>query len=346
MRIPSRLILVLWAVVILLGVGRGVFEESYNGPGPLPRTTDIVIPAGDTGEVSAVLAAEHVIRHRLVFRAAVWLTRGGGPIRAGEFRIRAHASLHEVLYTLRHAPPVEHQMTVPPGRTAIQIADLINALPATKGHVAPPPEGTVLPETYDYTYGTSRKALLNRAETAMRKALAKSWAGRADHLPLKNRQEALTLASIVQLESPKASELPRIAAVYENRLAKGMKLQADPTVIYAVTKGSATALTHQVTDADLATASPYNTYRHKGLPPGPICAPGKAALNAVLHPAQTDDLYFVASGTGGSLFARTMHEQLANIAHYRRLRAMPAPPSAQPDLPKPPPPPPHASASR
>ena len=342
MRIPGRLILILWTLVILLGVGRGVFEESYNGPGPLPHTAAIVVPAGGTGEVARVLAAEHVIRHRLVFEAAVWLTRGAGPIRAGEFRIRAHASLHEVLHTLRHAPPVEHRLTIPPGRTAIQIAAIVNALPAASGHVAPPPDGAVLPETYDYTYGTRRGALLDRAEAAMRRTLAQAWSHRADHLPLKSPQDALILASIVQLESPKAAELPKIAAVYENRLARGMKLQADPTVIYAVTKGRATTLEHKVTDADLAAPSPYNTYRHAGLPPGPICAPGSAALHAVLHPADTQDLYFVASGTGGSLFARSMHEQLANIARYRRQRATAAPAAAVP-LPKPPPPPPAPS---
>jgi UPF0755 protein len=257
-----------------------------------------------------------VISHPLVFRAAVWLTRRDGPVRAGEFLIPARASLHQVLDVLRHAAPVEHEATIPEGLTGAQIAKLLNGLPGAAGRVAAPAEGAVLPQTYAYTLGTARGAILRRAEAAMGVALAGAWAGRDRRIVLASPDAALVLASIVQEETPVAAELPRIAAVYENRLAAGMDLQADPTVIYAAS-GGAVASGLGITRADLAAASPYNTYVKGGLPPGAICSPGIAAIEAVLHPAASDDLYFVATGTGGHVFSKSYSQHLANVAAYR-----------------------------
>jgi conserved hypothetical protein TIGR00247 len=316
----GRLILLLLTLVVTLNLGRMAVQESYDGPGALRVTRNVVIPPGGTATVAAALHRAGVIEYPLIFEMAAWLTRGQGPLQAGEYTFVAHGSLRRVLHTLRFGPAVQHKATIPDGLTATQIADIINALPRATGHVAPPPEGSVLPQTYDYIYDASRKAILARMQRAMRKALAKAWAGRAPGLPLDTPRQAVILASIVQLETPVASELPRIAGVYENRLKQNMKLQADPTVIYAVTKGRATALTHRVDDHDLAVDSPYNTYLHHGLPPGPIAAPGVRAIEAVLHPAATKDLYFVANGAGGHMFARTFSEQLANIARYRASR--------------------------
>lgn len=313
----GRLVLILLTVVVVFSIGRMAVQQSYNGPGALAATTDVYVPPGGTAAVAARLKRAGVIRYTLVFEIAAWITRKQGNLHAGEYRFIAHGSLRRVLHTLRFGPVVQHKATIPEGLTATEIAAIVNALPEATGHVAPPPQGSVLPQTYDYTYGTARGAILARMQAAMKKALAGAWAGRAPNLPLATPHAALILASIVQLETPVAAELPKIAGVYENRLAQGMKLQADPTVIFAITKGAATALPHRVDDSDLAVDSPYNTYLHHGLPPGPIAAPGLAAINAVLHPTPTRALYFVATGKGGHAFARTFQEQLANIARYR-----------------------------
>jgi UPF0755 protein len=313
----GRLILVLMVLVVTANIGNQAVRQSYDGPGALAVTRDVVVPPGGTAAVALVLERAGVIRYPLVFEVAAWITRRQGNLRAGEFEFVAHGSLRRVLHTLRFGPVVQHKATIPEGLTATQIAAIVNALPEASGHVAPPPEGSVLPQTYDYVYGAARPAILRRMQHAMTRALAAAWSARAPDLPVQTPQQALTLASIVQLETPVAAELPKIAGVYENRLAQGMKLQADPTVIFAVTKGRATALPHRVTDHDLATPSAYNTYLHHGLPPGPIASPGIAAIDAVLHPAATQDLFFVATGTGGHVFARTFEEQLANIARVR-----------------------------
>jgi UPF0755 protein len=183
------------------------------------------------------------------------------------------------------------------------------------GVVAAPAEGAVLPQTYNYVYGARRAGILARAEAAAAKALQAAWRGRDGAVDL-TPEQALILASIVQEETPVAAELPEVASVYENRLAQGMKLQADPTVIYAAS-GGAVASGMAITRADLARDSAYNTYVAAGLPPGPICSPGLAALQAVLHPARSNNLYFVATGTGGHVFSRTYKQHLANVAAYR-----------------------------
>ncbi len=273
-----------------------------------------MIPAGGGTATAETLAKAGVIRHPLIFRAAAWLTRHNGVLHAGEFIFPAHASLKDVLDILRHGKPVEHQVTIPEGLTGAEIAKILNAAGTTTGEVTPPPDGSVLPETYNYLWGTPRAAILARAETAMQTTLADAWAKRDANLPLNSPQEALILASIVQQETPLGHELPQVAAVYENRLRQGMKLQADPTVIYAATGGKQSGGTG-ISRADLANPSPYNTYAHAGLPPGPICAPGAAAIDAVLHPANSDALYFVATGTGGHVFSHFFKDQLRNIDH-------------------------------
>lgn len=309
-------------VVVLACFGGGFWaaRRVMDSPGPLQATTDVVVPPGTVSEVIAVLRAHHVIAHPLLFRIAERFTARAGPLHAAELAFPAHASLRQVLAVLRFAPPVQHALTIPEGLTAQQIAALVNAAPAATGHVAPPPEGSVLPQTYDYIYGTPRSALLARAEAAMRRVLAQAWAHRAPGLPLASPHDALILASIVQRETALPAELPRVAAVYLNRMRLGMRLQADPTVIYAASDGSG-ELGHPLTRSELDSDNPYNTYQHNGLPPGPICSPGIASIEAVLHPSTNDDLYFVADGKGGHLFARTLAEQDKHVAAYRAWQA-------------------------
>lgn len=308
--------MLLFAAVLVLNLGGMAVNESFTAPSDAMMASDVLVPPGGTAVVAAVLHKAGVIPYPLVFRAAVWLTRKQGPVRAGEFLFPARASLAQVLGILRRGAVVQHQVTIPEGLTGVQIAKILNTAPDAVGVVGPPAEGAVLPQTYDYTYGARRVGILRRAEAAGATALQAAWDKRDAGLGLGSAKEALILASIVQEETPVAAELPKVAAVYENRLARGMKLQADPTVIYAASQG-AVASGMAITRADLAADSPYNTYVNFGLPPGPICAPGVAALDAVLHPAKSDDLYFVATGNGGHVFSRTYKEQLANVAAYR-----------------------------
>jgi UPF0755 protein len=314
--VRGRLVLILVTLLVVLRLYSMAVDETYNAPGPLQNARIVVIPPNGTAAAAAVLRHDGVINYPVVFRVAAWFTRGQGPIHAGEYFVPAHSSLAQVLWILRFWAPVEHQVTIPEGLTGVQIAKIINAAAFAAGSVPPPPDGAVLPQTYKYTLNTPRTKILVRAEAAMQAELAREWAGRETSLPLAWPEQALILASIVQEESPVPAELPEIAAVYENRLARGMKLQADPTVIYAASAG-ATASGPSISKTDLANTSPYNTYIWEGLPPGPICAPGVAAIEAVLHPAKSDALFFVATGTGGHIFATTYREQLANIAAYK-----------------------------
>jgi UPF0755 protein len=314
--VRGRIILPLLVLLTTLRLADMAVHESFYAPGPLPATAAVVIPPGGSAEVAAALQKDGAIAHPLVFRAAAWLTRKDGPLHAGEYLVPARSSLADILHILRHGLPVQHQVTFPEGLTSAQIAKILNAAPAASGTAAPPPEGTVLPQTYDFVRGEPRQTILARAAKAMQQGLTTAWAERDAAVPLASAQQALVLASIVQEESPEPAELPEIASVYENRLAKGMKLQADPTVIFAASAGEMSGGV-PITRADLANPSPYNTYVHAGLPPGPICAPGLAAIAAVLHPAASKALYFVATGHGGHVFSENFQSQLKNIAAYQ-----------------------------
>jgi len=322
---------VLLTLLVLLAAAAGgayYAVRSYDAPGPLPAKTALVVPRGGLAEVAAALEREHVVAHGWQFRAAAIATRGQGGLHAAELEFPAAASLHQVLVVLRSARPVQHHLTIAEGLTAEQVALLVDRAPALDGETPLVPEGSVLPETYNYEYGNSRTALLDRASRAMDRALDAAWAARAPDLPLAEPKQMLTLASIVERETGKPEERPMVAAVFLNRLRLGMKLQSDPTVVYGASGGLG-VLDHGLTRAELDADTPYNTYRIAGLPPGPICMPGVLALKAVAQPATTDDLYFVADGSGGHVFARTEAEHLRNVAHWReveRVRPRPANP--------------------
>jgi UPF0755 protein len=191
------------------------------------------------------------------------------------------------------------------------------------GEVRTIDEGSVLPETYDYEHGADRAALVARAQAAMAKDVAAAWADRAPGLPLSSPRDALILASIVERETAKPEERPHVAAVYLNRLRQGMKLQADPTVVYLASSGAG-VLNHRLTRSELGRDDPFNTYRNAGLPPAPICSPSLDSLRAVLHPAASDDLFFVADGTGGHVFSRTYEAHDAAVARWRALQGAPS----------------------
>jgi UPF0755 protein len=300
----------------LLAAGYVGLRHRLDQVGPLDHPLAVVVPHGDTLVVAQALRAAGVIDSVRLFHLAAWLTRRDGKLHAAELAFPARASLHDVLVVLRTAKPVEHRLTIPEGLTAMQIAALVQHAEAATGSVTPPPEGSVLPQTYSYEYGTPRGVLLARGEAAMAQALATAWTARASDLSLTSPLDAVILASIVERETALPDERPHVAAVYLNRLRLGMRLDADPTVAYAASGGEGT-LDHRLTRGELDRDDPFNTYRRAGLPPTPIDSPGLASIMAVLHPAASDDLYFVADGSGGHVFARTLEAQNRNVARSR-----------------------------
>ncbi len=310
-------------VLAIAGAGFGV-RFAARRPGPLLQTSDLPMPRGHLRAVTAALQGAHVLApgdgNRLLFMVLARVTERDAPLHAAEFRFPAHVSILGVLAILRHARPVQHQITIPEGLTAAQIAALVSRAPALLGGFALPAEGAVLPQTYDYELGTSRAALLDRMQAAMRRSLAATWAAREPSLPLASPSQMLALASIVERETALAAERPLVAEVFTNRLRQGMRLQSDPTVAYGA-DGGLGSLPRPLTRSDLLQPNPYNTYVIAGLPPGPIAAPGLAALQAVAHPAAGALLYFVANGTGGHAFSTNLADHLRNVLQLRALEA-------------------------
>jgi len=310
---------VLLLFLTLMALSAGFAWHLWQRPGPLAVETAVVVPRGGTDAIAAALRRAGAIDDPRLFAAASLLTRSAGPLRAGEFVFPARASLASVLDTLREARPVQRLLTIPEGLSARQITTLVDRAEGLTGETPTIAEGGLLPETYAFTWGDTRVALVRRAEAAMVTALAEVWAQRDPNAPVANPREAVVLASIIERETARPEERARIGGVFANRLRRGMPLQSDPTVIYAVAAGA--TFERALTRADLDREHPFNTYRARGLPPGPIAAPGRAALLAAVRPEATDALYFVADGAGGHAFAATLEEHNRNVARWRAGRA-------------------------
>jgi UPF0755 protein len=313
-----RLILV--AALLGLLAGAGGFWLLWASPGPKPGPHRVTIEEGSTlASVARQLDAEGVIPGtEKTYRAMARLFGSSDPVQAGEFEIPAGTSGAKVLDILQHGRPVVRLVTIPEGMPSILVQEKLAAIPELTGPSPLPAEGSVLPNSYDWQKGETRAAVLKRMTDAMDKELTALWANRKWNCPVNTKEEALTLASIVEKETGKPSERRMVAGVYCNRLRIGMKLDADPTVIYPITKGK--PLGRRIKRSELNAITGYNTYREPGLPEGPIANPGRLSIAAVLDPAPTKALYFVADGTGGHVFADTLAEHNANVARWFAIR--------------------------
>ena len=315
----SVALFVVTVAVSLIGGALFYLHWTYTRAGPLESAQDIVVPRGSgLGRIGALLAERGVVTDADLFVVSARLFAGAAPLRAGEFAFSAHISPRDTVRVLQTADPVVRRLTVPEGLTTEEIRTLISSVDGLVGETPAAQEGALLPETYHFQWGDNRAGIVARMAASMEDALASLWRDRAEGLPFADPNEALILASIVEKETALAEERAQVAAVFINRLKLGMKLQSDPTVAYALTGGG--VLDRALLRTDLAVKHPYNTYVIAGLPPGPIANPGRASLAAVLNPAGTKDLYFVADGTGGHAFARTLAEHNRNVAKWRKLQ--------------------------
>ncbi|WP_245413379.1 endolytic transglycosylase MltG [Mangrovicella endophytica] len=293
----------------------------FEGPGPLKQeATYLVQPKSGVGGIAAGLEREGIISDATIFEYGVRLSGVGGELKAGEYGFQPGASMRDVMDRIRSGQSILHAVTIPEGWTVKQIYARVANEPALAGDMPPEaPEGTLRPDTYKFTRGRTRTQMIDEMRQAQDKLVKQLWADRDPSVPVKDIGQFVTLASIVEKETGIAAERPRVASVFINRLNKGMRLQSDPTIIYGVWGGAGKPSDEPIRQSHIKDDNPYNTYVIKGLPPGPIANPGKAALEAVARPLKTDDIYFVADGTGGHVFADTLDKHNENVRRYREL---------------------------
>ncbi|KQU62418.1 aminodeoxychorismate lyase [Sphingomonas sp. Leaf339] len=306
-------------LIALMAIGALVATNMWAGTGPAARPVSVVVPEGASlGRAATELERAGAIRSASRFRLLARVFGGGGSIKAGEYEIPAGASQKDVLALLEEGKVRQRLVAVPEGYPSVSVHDAVMRADGLTGAVAVPREGSILPDSYAYQRGDTRAQLVARMQKAMSDYLAAAWAKRKPNIAVSTPEQAIVLASIVEKETGKPAERRTVAAVYGNRLRLGMPLQADPTVIYPITKGR--SLGRRILRSELHAKNGYNTYASPGLPVGPISNPGRASIDAVLNPAASQALYFVADGNGGHVFANTLPEHNANVAKWYAIR--------------------------
>ena len=321
-------------ILLVIAVGAALFvgKQHFDAPGPLTQDKVVNIPRGlGTRGIAGLLEKEGVIDRPYVFLGGVTLLKARGGLKHGEYKFAKHASMADVVDAMIEGKVLQHLFTVPEGLTSEQVVARLLADKALTGDIKEiPREGSLLPDSYKFTRGMTREQMIHRMQQMHDRVLAEVWAHRSPDLPIKTPEELVTLASLVEKETGRADERTRVAAVFVNRLRRKMRLQSDPTIIYGLTGGKGT-LGHPITKSEKEKPNPYNTYQIDGLPPGPIANPGLASLEAVANPARTKELYFVADGSGGHVFAQSYDQHLKNVAHLRgieKAKAQASEPSA------------------
>jgi UPF0755 protein len=311
-------------VLVTIGAGLSVWygKSIFEGPGPSTENDTVLIkPNTGVNDIALLLERNRLISDANIFRLGVRAYGNDSALKAGEYEVKAGASMRDIMELLKSGKSVLYSLTLPEGLTVEQAFQRIATNEALTGEMPAeiPPEGALVADTQRVTRGTSRKEVVSKM-LAEQKALVESiWARRSPDLPLKDINEFVTLASIVEKETGQADERSRVAAVFLNRLKKGMRLQSDPTIVYGIYGGKGKPADKPITRTDIDTPTAYNTYTINGLPPTPIANPGRAALEAVANPSKTEDLYFVADGTGGHAFAETLDEHNENVARWRAI---------------------------
>ena len=346
LRFLNGLLTFVLLLMVLIGAVAFALNSEFDAPGPLASAKVVVVPKGDGAqEIGARLEREGVVGDRRLFVAAYlwmklsgWLS-GAKPVqlKAGDFELRQNASVRQLVEIMSEGKTVSYKVTVPEGLTSYQIVERLKADQSLSGEIAAvPAEGALLPETFVVHRGASRQSVIDNMVAESRKAMDKLWEGRKKDLPFKTPQEAIVLASIIEKETGRNDERDRVAAVFVNRLKQNMRLQSDPTILYGMFAGR-TVWGRPILRSEISQKTAHNTYQIEGLPPTPICNPGRAAIEAVLNPADTSELYFVADGNGGHVFAETLKEHNANVQKWRAvekdMKAKSAPAPAPGDTP-------------
>jgi len=318
---------VMTVIVFATLVGIGIFYygvKSYEEPGPLTANTNFIVKSGSGAkEIAANLERNGIVSDSRVFRLLSRVYLDGETLKAGEYEIKAGASMREIIELLKSGKSILYSVSVPEGLTVKQVFRRLSDDPVLEGDLPAelPAEGSLMPDTYKFSRGTKRADIVQQMAAAQKNLIDQIWERRDADLPITSREEFVTLASIVEKETGKADERSRVASVFLNRLEKGMRLQSDPTIVYGLFGGDGKPSDRPIFQSDLEKQTPYNTYIIKGLPPTPIANPGRAALEAVANPSRTSDLYFVADGTGGHVFAETLDEHNQNVRRWRKLEA-------------------------
>lgn len=319
---------VMTMIVLVAVVAVGVFYyiiSAYQKPGPLETNTHFVVPEGaGLQQIAQSLERNGVVSDARVFRymTATYL-RDGQTLKAGEYEIKAGTSMKDIALLLESGKSILYSVSMPEGLTVQQMMQRLAEDPVLEGALPneQPPEGSLRPDTYKFSRGTSRTEILAQMRVAQEKLIDQIWEKRDPDLPIKTKQEFVVLASIVEKETGKDDERAHVASVFINRLNKGMRLQSDPTIIYGLFGGAGKPADRAIMKSDIDKQTPFNTYQIKGLPPTPIANPGRAALEAVANPWRTNDLYFVADGSGGHAFAASLDEHNANVRRWRKIEA-------------------------